>query len=414
MIIKQLVDEDFVNYKKPSMFIGFPKCSWKCEKECGQKVCQNSALSQAQNIEIDAKTLMDRYLSNPITSAIVCGGLEPFDSWDDLQDLVTAFRCKCNDEFVIYTGYNKDEIQNQIEWLKQFSNIIIKYGRYIPNNEPHYDKVLGVYLASPNQVAEKICSIKYGYIYKTTNLINNKIYIGQHKSTEFDANYMGSGIAIKAAFKKYGRENFKVEVIDTSANNADELNNLETYYIQKYNSRDPKIGYNLHCGGNVQSGINNPMYGRHFKKTPEAIEKTRQAKLGKPLTQEQRQKISNTRKQRIESGDIVVWNKGVNTGPRSLETRIKNSQTLKERWENDEEFVNKMRQIYQSRIGKKRSDEFCEKQRQNAKGNTNVRGYKWYTDGENNVRCPEGQQPENYYPGRVGIHHNQYTKAKEN
>ena len=273
---------------------------------------------------------------------------------------------------------------------------------------------MGVYLASSNQVAEKICSIKYGYIYKTTNLINNKIYIGQHKSTEFDANYMGSGIAIKAAFKKYGRENFKVEVIDTSANNADELNNLETYYIQKYNSRDPKIGYNLHCGGNVQSGINNPMYGRRFKKTPEAIEKTRQAKLGKPLTQEQRQKISNTRKQRIESGDIVAWNKGVNTGPRSLETRIKNSQTLKERWENDEEFVNKMRQIYQSRIGQKRSNEFCEKQRQNAKGNTNVRGYKWYTDGENNVRCPEGQQSENYYPGRVGIHHNQYTKAKEN
>lgn len=214
---------------------------------------------------------------------------------------------------------------------------------------------------------------------------------------------MGSGIAIKAAFKKYGIENFKVEVIDTSANNADELNNLEIYHIQKYNSRDPKIGYNLHCGGNVQSGINNPMYGRRFKKTPEAIEKTRQAKLGKPLTQEQRQKISNTRKQRIESGDIAAWNKGVNTGPRSLETRIKTSQTLKERWENDEEFVNKMIQIYQSRIGQKRSDEFCEKQRQNAKGNTNVRGYKWYTDGENNVRCPEGQPPENYYPGRVGI-----------
>ena len=37
MRIKFLVDEDFVNYKKPSMFIGFPSCTWKCEKECGQK-----------------------------------------------------------------------------------------------------------------------------------------------------------------------------------------------------------------------------------------------------------------------------------------------------------------------------------------------------------------------------------------
>ena len=43
MIIKQLVDEDFVNYKKPSMFIGFPTCDWKCERECGhQGLCQNS------------------------------------------------------------------------------------------------------------------------------------------------------------------------------------------------------------------------------------------------------------------------------------------------------------------------------------------------------------------------------------
>ena len=40
MRIKFLVDEDFVNYKKPSMFIGFPNCTWKCEKECGQKMCQ--------------------------------------------------------------------------------------------------------------------------------------------------------------------------------------------------------------------------------------------------------------------------------------------------------------------------------------------------------------------------------------
>ena len=178
------------------MFLLFPKCSMKCGKRC-----QNAALLQERTIDVRIDDIVERYMNNPITHAVICAGMEPFDSWDDLQDLVVAFRCKCNDEFVIYTGYNKDEIQNQIEWLKQFSNIIIKYGRYIPNNEPHYDEVLGVYLASPNQVAEQICNIKYGYIYKTTNLINNKIYIGQHKSTEFDANYMGSGIAIKAAFK---------------------------------------------------------------------------------------------------------------------------------------------------------------------------------------------------------------------
>ena len=171
MIIKQLVDEDFVNYKKPSMFIGFPKCSWKCEKECGQKVCQNSALSQAQNIEIDAKILVDRYLSNPITSAIVCGGLEPFDSFSDLLKLVECIRSYTMDDIIIYSGYTKDELENGLfylenynsinredayNYLKTFHNIIVKFGRFIPWQQPHYDSVLGVMLASDNQYAERI------------------------------------------------------------------------------------------------------------------------------------------------------------------------------------------------------------------------------------------------------------------
>ena len=64
MIIKQLVDEDFVNYNKPSMFIAFPSCTFKCEKECGQKMCQNSSLTQSPNIEIGIKTIVNRYNPN--------------------------------------------------------------------------------------------------------------------------------------------------------------------------------------------------------------------------------------------------------------------------------------------------------------------------------------------------------------
>lgn len=255
--------------------------------------------------------------------------------------------------------------------------------------------------------------MEYGYIYKTINLIDGKIYIGQHKATKFNTKYKGSGVILKDAFKKYGKENFIVEMIDDSASNADELNQLEIYYIQKYNTRDLEIGYNLHCGGNVQIGENNPMYGKHFKKTPEAIEKTRQFQLGKSRTLEQRQKISNTRKQRIASGNITPWNKGVSTGSRSTEINAKCSNTIKERWKNDMEFVEKMTKMYESRVGEKRTNEFCEKQRKNAKGNTNVKGYRWYTDGTNNIRCPEGQQPDNYYLGKSGIHHNQYTKAEK-
>lgn len=156
MIIKQLIDEDFINYKKASMVIGFPYCSFKCDKECGQPVCQNSTLANAPEIRINSADIVDRYINNPITSAIVYQGLEPLDSWTDLISLTRTFRQHTNDDIVIYTGYNKDEIKHSIEQLKEYKNIIIKYGRYVPNQKKHYDEILGIELASDNQFAEKI------------------------------------------------------------------------------------------------------------------------------------------------------------------------------------------------------------------------------------------------------------------
>ena len=67
MKIKGLIDEDFVNYKKPAMVIEFPYCTFKCDKECGQSVCQNSALAHEPNITIDYDELLTRYINNPIT-----------------------------------------------------------------------------------------------------------------------------------------------------------------------------------------------------------------------------------------------------------------------------------------------------------------------------------------------------------
>lgn len=157
MIIKEIKDEDFINYKKPSMFIGFPTCSWKCEKECGVRCCQNGALASMKNFDISVRDISDRYLSNLITSAIVCGGLEPLDSFVDLQELISSIReSGCLDDIVIYTGYNPQEIDNKISILKKYKNIIIKFGRFIPNQNPHFDEVLGVNLASDNQYAVKI------------------------------------------------------------------------------------------------------------------------------------------------------------------------------------------------------------------------------------------------------------------
>ena len=155
--IRGLVDEDFVNYKKPAMFIAFPYCTFKCDKECGYSVCQNSSLvTNSEIINIDEQKIVNRYIDNPITTSIVISGLEPFDSYKDLFILIKAFREKTLDDIVIYTGYNKNEIENSIEELKQFKNIFIKFGRFIPNQQKHYDNILQVNLASPNQYGEKI------------------------------------------------------------------------------------------------------------------------------------------------------------------------------------------------------------------------------------------------------------------
>lgn len=156
--IKELRDEDFTSYKKPSMVIGFARCSWKCERECGMQVCQNGTLAQAPDRTIGVKTIVNRYINNPITSAIIMAGLEPFDSEEDLFFLITYLRVATQDDIVIYTGYTKEEIQNRevYKYLLNAKNIIIKFGRFIPNQQPHYDEMLGVKLASDNQYAERI------------------------------------------------------------------------------------------------------------------------------------------------------------------------------------------------------------------------------------------------------------------
>lgn len=109
-------------------------------------------------IDIGDEAIAKRYIGNNITQAIVFGGLEPMEQFDELVSLVKTIRkdFRCQDDIVIYTGYNHDEIRSAVEKLKEFDNIIIKFGRYIPNIKRRFDEVLGVNLASDNQYAEKI------------------------------------------------------------------------------------------------------------------------------------------------------------------------------------------------------------------------------------------------------------------
>jgi hypothetical protein len=154
MILKEIKDEDFVNYRKPSMFLGFPRCSFKCDIENGKQVCQNSALATSPDINVPLDEIIERYINNPITEAIVIGGLEPFDTFTQLYKFIKAFRNITDDDIVVYTGYYEDEIEDMIDKIAPF-HVIIKFGRFIEGQTKHYDTVLGVELASENQYAEE-------------------------------------------------------------------------------------------------------------------------------------------------------------------------------------------------------------------------------------------------------------------
>lgn len=133
-------------------------CDWKCLKELNLdiSVCQNSQIVEQKNIEVSIESIINRYLNNPITQAVVIGGLEPMLQFEEVLEFIKQFRQRSNDDIVIYTGYYPEEIKDKIEQLKQYKNIIVKFGRYIPNRNKRFDNVLGIWLASDNQFAIKI------------------------------------------------------------------------------------------------------------------------------------------------------------------------------------------------------------------------------------------------------------------
>ena len=124
----------------------------------------------------------------------------------------------------------------------------------------------------------------YGYIYKTTNLINRKIYIGQKKSLIFLGNdYLGSVKYLKNAINKYGIENFEVQLIE-KAETKQQLDELEKFYIKQFNSIDKNIGYNIAngaVGGDTYSGLsdedklirNNKLKQSHKNRSPNYIKR---------------------------------------------------------------------------------------------------------------------------------------------
>lgn len=160
MRVLTIVDERFDDYKKPAMFIGTISCGGKCCIEAGipTSVCQNDGWRSRAPIEVDNFELCKRYLDNKVSEAIVFGGLEPFEQFYEMEEFIHDFRVilGCGDDIVIYTGYYPEEIKEQLKILSAYKNIIIKFGRFVPNSTSRFDDILGVTLASDNQYAERI------------------------------------------------------------------------------------------------------------------------------------------------------------------------------------------------------------------------------------------------------------------
>ena len=144
----------------------------------------------------------------------------------------------------------------------------------------------------------------YNYIYKITNQTNGKIYIGKHSTNNLDDGYMGSGILICKAEKKYGIENFTKDYL-AFCDTEEKLNWFEKFYIKKYKAREN--GYNLTDGGDGVIGcidsdetrLKKSLSHKGIKRGPMS-EETKQ-KLRKLKSEETKQKISDAMK---------AWNKG--------------------------------------------------------------------------------------------------------
>lgn len=142
----------------------------------------------------------------------------------------------------------------------------------------------------------------YGIVYITTCLVNGKVYIGQTIHWQ-DKSYLGSGVALCEAVKKYGRSKFKRKILKVCYNQK-QLDVWEMIMIRKYNSTDKSIGYNVLSGTANEFGSVNPT------QIPEVVEKIRKKKrgkwsgencywYGKTLSEGTKKKLSDKAKKRL-------------------------------------------------------------------------------------------------------------------
>ena len=92
-----------------------------------------------------------------------------------------------------------------------------------------------------------LSSRKFNFVYKTTNLVNGKIYVGVHTTDKLNDGYIGSGRALLKAIEKYGKSNFKREIIEM-CESEDQAYDLEALIVDEEWVNSPYT-YNIRTGG---------------------------------------------------------------------------------------------------------------------------------------------------------------------
>jgi group I intron endonuclease len=137
-------------------------------------------------------------------------------------------------------------------------------------------------------------------IYKTTNLITGKFYVGKDKYN--NPNYLGSGIKIKDAIKNYGKQNFIKEILEY-CNSYEHMNQKEKYWIEKYNSTNSFIGYNISSGGDGgDTFTNHPNKELYRKRISEASSETNKKLLNKRRIDSLKLWQQNSYKENVKKG----------------------------------------------------------------------------------------------------------------
>lgn len=161
---------------------------------------------------------------------------------------------------------------------------------------------------------------KFNYVYLTTNLIDNKKYIGDHSTNNIFDSYIGSGKYLKSAIKKYGRRNFRRDILEKFPTKKEAFE-AQQKYISEYNTLVPN-GYNISPAGGFQNSNGWSLDSR---------KKISKAHTGKIISAEIRKKMSESKIGIPHNG--IIWNKDKKWGE---ETKIKMSKSAKKRLSNKE------------------------------------------------------------------------------